>query len=76
MITLTNLMELPIWLGFPCAWFAGHGFCNLAFGVGSFGSSLLWCGIVVGAGGAYFGGKHGGQIFGKLGELVYRGTYK
>ncbi len=45
--------------------------CNLLFGLGSAGSSLLWCSIVAGASGGYFGSKYGGKIGSILGEDVY-----
>jgi len=38
--------------------------CNLLFGIETAGTSLLWCGIVAGVTGGYFGGK----TFGKMGE--------
>lgn len=50
----------------------GYALCNLAFGVESFGTSLLWCGIIVGGistlGGGYFGSKYGGRFTQGLGE--------
>lgn len=53
---------------------AAYGTCNLLFGLESAGTSLLWCGIVVGAAGGYFGGKYGGDITGAFGEKLYETT--
>lgn len=57
----------------------GYALCNIAFGVESFGTSLLWCGIIVGGaaglGGGYVGSKYGGATFQKLGKgasIVYQ----
>lgn len=50
--------------------------CNLIFGLESFGTSLLWCGIVAGAAGSYLGGKYTGDAFGYAGEKIYETTYR
>jgi len=45
--------------------------CNLVFGLESAGTSLLWCTLVAGATGGYFGSKGLGQVGSSLGEGVY-----
>ena len=45
--------------------------CNAIFGLESGGTSLLWCGIVAGAAGGYFGGKYGGEATQIVGESIY-----
>lgn len=50
----------------------GYGACNIVFGLPSGGSSLLWCGIVVGGAGAYLGGKYGGDIGKSLGGEAHK----
>lgn len=51
-----------------------YGICNAAFGIQTMGTSLLWCGLVVGgatgAGVGYAAGK-GGQM---LGESIYKAS--
>ncbi|MCP4489348.1 MAG: hypothetical protein GY820_18865 [Gammaproteobacteria bacterium] len=46
----------------------------MLFGLETVGTSLLWCGIVAGAAGGYFGGRHGGQVMGYIGENIYEKT--
>lgn len=53
---------------------ASYVTCNAIFGLESAGTSLLWCGIVAGAVGGYFGSRFfssGGEA---LGEVVYETT--
>ena len=51
-----------------------YGTCNLLFGLGSAGTSLLWCSIVAGVAGGYVGGKYAGEATGALGEKLYETT--
>ena len=51
---------------------AAYGVCNLLFGLQTGGTSLLWCGILVGAAGGYGGSKLGGALLGSIGEYTYR----
>lgn len=50
---------------------ATWGVCSVAFGLPSGGTSLLWCGIVVGGGGGYLGGKYFSEKGDKLGGVLY-----
>lgn len=50
--------------------------CNLLFGIETFGSSLLWCGIVAGAVGSYGGSKLGGSMSASGGEIIYNYSYR
>ena len=60
--------------GYSGGLLAAYGTCNLLFGLETAGTSLLWCGIVVGVTGGYFGGKYGGEFTGELGEKLYEST--
>ncbi|VAW49893.1 hypothetical protein MNBD_GAMMA04-170, partial [hydrothermal vent metagenome] len=55
---------------------AGYGLCNLVFSVPSAGTSLLWCGIVMGVAGGYAGGKFGGNFGKERGEVLYESIYQ
>lgn len=55
---------------------ATYGICNLMFGIETAGTSLLWCGIVVGAAGGYFGGKYGGDYMQSNAETLYETIYQ
>lgn len=55
---------------------ASYGVCNLMFGIESFGTSLLWCGIVAGAVGSYGGSKVMGAALESGGEIIYEKTYR
>ena len=48
-----------------------YGVCNLVFGLETAGTSLLWCTIVAGATGGYFGAKKGGEFLGNKAETLY-----
>ncbi|MCW8934913.1 MAG: hypothetical protein OQK98_09325 [Gammaproteobacteria bacterium] len=50
--------------------------CNLVFGLETAGTSLLWCGIVAGVAGGYFGGKYAGVATGFAGEKLYETTIR
>ncbi|WP_153039233.1 hypothetical protein [Microbulbifer sp. Q7] len=50
---------------------AAYGTCNLLFGLETAGTSLLWCGLLVGAAGSYVGSKSLGKGGEVLGEFVY-----
>ncbi|MBB5212109.1 hypothetical protein [Microbulbifer hydrolyticus] len=50
---------------------AAYGTCNLLFGLETAGTSLLWCGLVVGAAGSYVGSKSLGKGGEVLGEFAY-----
>ena len=54
---------------------AGYGACNLVFGVPSAGTSLLWCGIVMGVAGSYTGGKILGRELKDHSEVLYDTMY-
>lgn len=54
---------------------AAYKVCSVVFGVPSAGSSLLWCGIVVGAAGGVAGGKVGESGFKGLGNMIFEKTY-
>jgi hypothetical protein len=45
--------------------------CNLVFGLPSAGSSLLWCGIIVGASSGYVASNKASGYFEKKGEVLY-----
>ena len=51
--------------------FVGYSACNLIFGVETLGSSLLWCGIMVGGVGGYGGAKIGSGIGESVSSQVY-----
>ena len=53
-----------------------YGLCNLAFGIQTVGTSLLWCGIVAGAGGGYLGGKFFGRYTEEKGKALYETIYR
>ena len=53
----------------------GYGLCNLIFGIETLGSSLLWCGVVVGGAGGYLGSKYGGEMTQFGGEVIYETIY-
>ena len=55
--------------------FAAYGLCNLAFGIQSAGTSLLWCGIIAGAAGGYFGGQYFGDKGKGVGKVIYELSY-
>jgi len=46
------------------------------FGIETFGTSLLWCGIVAGAAGGFVGGKYVGKVGEFTGEKIYETTIK
>ena len=50
---------------------AGYATCNLVFGVPSEGSSLIWCGIVVGGLGSVGLGVAGGSLGTTAGNRIY-----
>ena len=50
--------------------------CNLLFGLESAGTSLLWCGIVAGSVGGYFGSQFFGGQGKDVGEIIYKTTVK
>jgi len=50
---------------------AGYAACNLVFGVPSGGTSLIWCGIVVGGGGALALGAAGSEFGPTFGSRIY-----
>lgn len=50
--------------------YGAYGLCNLAFGVATGGSSLLWCAVVGGIG-SFGGGYVGSKGVPILGELIY-----
>jgi len=52
-------------------WLSGWLSCTVIFGLPSGGTSALWCGIVVGAGSGYLGGRAGGYLGEKGGEAIY-----
>ena len=49
--------------------------CNVVFGLESAGTSLLWCGILAGGTGGYFGSKYTSQISQHEGEALYENIY-
>ena len=53
---------------------AAYGLCNMVLGLETAGTSLLWCAIVAGGTGGYFGSQAGGKVFGDAGEAVYEYT--
>lgn len=53
---------------------AAYGVCNLIFGLETAGTSLIWCGVAVGAAGGYAGSKAGGWSGEGLGEVVYEAS--
>lgn len=55
---------------------AAYGVCNLMFGLETAGTSLLWCGLAVGAAGGYAGSKAGGWAGENMGEMVYEVSVK
>lgn len=55
---------------------ASYGLCSIVFGLPSGGTSLLWCGIVAGGVGGYFGAKHGSHYIGDKAELLYEAIEK
>ncbi len=58
---------------------AAYGVCNALFGLESLGSSVLWCGLVLGAAGSVAGGAIGGGVGKTIGKkvdgLVFENTY-
>ncbi len=50
---------------------AAYAVCNVIFGLPSAGSSLLWCGIVVGASTGYIASNIASGYFEKKGEVLY-----
>lgn len=50
--------------------------CNVIFGIETFGTSLLWCGIVAGSAGGLVGGKYMGKVGEFSGEKIYEATIK
>lgn len=54
---------------------SAYGVCNLILGLPSGGTSLLWCGILAGGGGALLGGSLGAKGGQEAGEMVYEKTY-
>jgi len=55
---------------------AGYGACNLVFGIPTGGTSLLWCGIVMGVAGSYAGGKLLGHELKGRSEVLYETMYQ
>lgn len=54
---------------------AGYSICGLLFAAPSAGTSLLWCGVLVGGVGAYAGGYLGSWGGGVAGEYVFERNY-
>ena len=52
----------------------GAASAYLIFGLEPAGTSLLWCGIVVGGAGGYFGGNLMGNAGQSGGEVIYKKT--
>jgi hypothetical protein len=50
--------------------------CNVIFGLPSGGTSMLWCGIVAGGAGGYFGATYSGDFMQSRGELLYENYYR
>jgi hypothetical protein len=50
--------------------------CNLVFGLETAGTSLLWCGVVAGGAGGYFGANYIGKGTQATGEILYKNIYK
>ena len=55
---------------------AAYGACNLLFSLPTAGTSLLWCGIVVGAVGGYVGGGYASNYMKEKSEAVYDFVYR
>ena len=55
---------------------AAYVTCNLLFGIETAGTSLLWCGIVAGVAGGYFGGKTLGRLGESGGVKLYESTIR
>jgi len=53
---------------------AATAVCTAVFALPSVGTSMLWCGIVVGGAGGYFGSKFIGSGTKVLGEMIYEAT--
>ncbi len=54
---------------------AAWGLCSVVFSLPSGGSSLLWCGVVVGGAGGFLGGYFGGEFVQGEAELLYENHY-
>ncbi len=54
----------------------GHSLCSVVFALPSGGSSILWCGIIVGGLGGYLGSQAGGGKAEGWGEMIYENTYR
>lgn len=48
-----------------------YGVCNLVFGLESAGTSMLWCTIIAGVAGGYYGGTKGGDAGKERGSILY-----
>ncbi len=60
--------------GVAGGYLAAYGVCNMVLGLETAGTSLLWCAIIVGGTGGYFGSQIGGKKIGDVGEVVYEYT--
>ena len=49
----------------------GYVTCNIIFGAETLGTSLLWCGILIGAAGSFMGGKYLGGATQVGGDYLY-----
>ena len=54
----------------------GYGLCSLAFGIQTAGTSLLWCGVVVGGAGGLTGGIYTSKATQRVGEIIYEDIYR
>lgn len=54
---------------------AAYGACNVAFGIPSVGTSLLWCGLVAGAAGGAIGGYVGDWALRSSAASIFEATY-
>ncbi len=54
---------------------AAYGVCNFFLAAPTFGTSLLWCGLVAGAAGGVVGGAAGSSFGKTAGTAVFESTY-
>jgi hypothetical protein len=59
-------------LGGTLGGYAAYAGCNILFGLESFGTSLFWCSLVVGAGAGYYGSKSVGVLGEAGGEEIHK----